>query len=124
MRSREAAIRISRTDNHLANVSVIMPIWSKLDPSDGKLYISIPLFGLKTVATDENDVQDAVQESIKCFCIAAEKHGLGLESELEYVGWEQLANKDGQLIFETQKSTVMDSIMETADEVAFNLEVC
>jgi hypothetical protein len=49
--------------------------------------IKIPLLGIETV-TDENSIEDiikAVSEASVCFCIQAEKHGLGIEKEIELI---------------------------------------
>ena len=119
----ESAIGITRHSGKLAAVSVIMPVWSKVDESDNKIYIDIPLFGLKTVAKDESDFDIAIQEAVMCFCLLSEEKGLGLESELEFNGWEQMDHKEGQMMFDTKNQPVLESVFETGDQVAFELEV-
>ena len=50
--------------------------------------IKIPLLGVETcVSTDatETEIIDAVSEAAVAFCIAAQRHGQGIEKELELV---------------------------------------
>lgn len=84
----DISMKITRNDHKLSSVSVIMPTWNRKS-EDGKIYASIPFLGLETCGLDESDLDTAIEEALTCFCIAAEKHGLGLESELQFLGWTQ-----------------------------------
>lgn len=68
------------------DIKLIMPILVK--NNEHTRNISIPLFGLKTYSTcEDEDTKDAIDEALKCFFIAAEKHGKGIEKELVSLGW-------------------------------------
>ncbi len=88
----DISMEITRADHKLSSVSVIMPTWNRKG-SDGKLYASIPFLGLETCGVDEDDLEVAVKEAFICFCLAAEEYGLGLESELEFLGWTQVEER-------------------------------
>lgn len=95
-----------------------MPTWNKSN-DDGKIIIKIPLLGeVVTCAESEEDAEIAVKEAFHCFCLVAEKHGMGLENELEFIGWirstEQLENGQTVLNFLADQP-VWERVMDTAD---------
>lgn len=116
-------MEITRSGEVLSSVKVIMPIWQKV--GDNKLiYIDLPFFGLSTCARDEEDVEVALKEAVSCFCLAAERHGLGLESELEFVGWEKEINqKDSEHSFMNliPNNTAFDFMINTGETQALEL---
>ena len=118
MKTAEGNIEIKRKDGILCSISVIMPIWNKL-LDDSTISVDVPLFGLKTFAKNEEDVDVAVEEAIKCFCIASEKFGQGLEKELQTIGWTFENEKDDLLSFIIDSdNSVFEQVMETGDKFA------
>ncbi|MEP6949369.1 MAG: hypothetical protein ABI863_08850 [Ginsengibacter sp.] len=119
MRTSEANIEVKRNeDGLLSSISVIMPTWNKVD-HENVISITIPLFGIKTFANDNEDCEVAIQEAIKCFCIAAEKFGQGLEAELQALNWS--ITRENKLLsslnFSVEtKDVVLEQIMETGDQ--------
>jgi len=97
-------IEITREDHRLVSVKTIMPTWNRLG-ADGKTYISIPFLGLETCSLGDNDTDKAFEEALTAFCIVAEKHGLGLESELEFLGWTLVEKRDDTLSLLSNNST-------------------
>lgn len=114
MKKNEANIEITRQKGVLSSISISMPIWHKIEDSCKHITIDIPLFGIKTVAEDENDIDKAVDESIKCFCASAEKFGQGLEAELKTLGWKSNDTNNSLLDFNSD-SDVVEQIMDTGD---------
>ena len=51
----------------------------------GYINVTIPSFGISTIAKDENDIIEAVQEAIYSFCYIAEEFGKGVEEELKFI---------------------------------------
>lgn len=90
-------IDIVRDGMKLSSVSIVMPTWEQKH-EDNQIYINIPLLGLETVAMDEDDAYIAVEEALKAFCIASDECGLGLESELEFIGWTKNKNTNQKLM--------------------------
>jgi hypothetical protein len=123
MNNNQLMIEITREDGKLSVVKVFMPVWQKLE-SDGKLYIKIPVFGLETCAlNDEKDVECAIEEAVMCFCIAAEECGLGLESELEFMGWEK-SDEGGHLFMDLESDKIaIKSIIDTGEQHAIQLDL-
>lgn len=122
MKLSEANIEITRFKNTLSSISVIMPTWKHQE--DEVLTVTIPLFGIKTFAKNMEDAEIAISEAIKCFCIASERFGKGVEKELEYIGWDFKAaiGANTSLLNYSIESTnvVLESIMETGDQFAEN----
>lgn len=121
----EIKMEIARNGEALSSVKVIMPTWNKVR-DNGLIYINLPFFGLETCAKDEDDAAIAVSEAVQCFCLIAEKYGLGLESELEYVGWEKSEeNGDNELRHSfmnvTPKNEAFDNIINTGETQALQL---
>jgi hypothetical protein len=118
MKTAEGNIEIKRKNGALCSISVIMPIWSKL-LDDATISVDVPLFGLKTFVKSEEDVDVAVEEAIKCFCIASEKFGQGIEKELQTIGWTFENEKDDLLNFIIDsENSVFEQIMETGEQFA------
>jgi hypothetical protein len=124
MNTNEPLIEITRTDNILSSVKVIMPTWNELR-DDNKTYCKIPLLGgLNTYAMNDNDAQIAVKEAIHCFCIAAEKFGQGLENELIMLGWQELSKTDNVSVFSIHTDiAAFELILETGETTAVQVEI-
>lgn len=121
----EANIDIIRKDSVLTSVSISMPIWDKIG-NDSLLAIDIPLFGIKTVAKDSVDAEIAIKESVKLFCLSAEKFGKGLESELKIMGWsiDNQSNDLTTMSFSVPKTqTVINQIMTTGGQFSQKLDL-
>ncbi|GAB1856699.1 hypothetical protein MHTCC0001_15340 [Flavobacteriaceae bacterium MHTCC 0001] len=121
----EANIDILRIDGNLDSISVAMPVWDKLS-NDGLLSIDIPLFGIKTFAIDDNDAKKAIEDSVRLFCLSAEKFGRGLEFELLNMGWKITSDTKGivSMSFEvSETNTVIEQIMHTGEQFAQKLEL-
>ena len=108
----ETSMIIARVKGELSTISVVMPIWIKREDF---ISISIPMLMLKTVASNEEDINKAIEGTIKCFCIAAEKFGKGLEAELEALGWEK---NDSSLEFSMPDNEVIEEILKTGQMIA------
>lgn len=109
-------MEIKRSRHRLHSVSVVMPTWNRIG-SDGKIYAKIPFLGLETYGTDEEDLRVAIEEALECFCIAAEEHGLGLESELQFQGWKQVekTGDDLSILNAMPETEAMKSVLSTGD---------
>jgi|JI81BgreenRNA_FD_contig_21_10045962_length_644_multi_5_in_0_out_0_2 hypothetical protein len=92
----EANFEIIRKNRKIQRVSVSMPIWTKTSDTDSHLSIQMPLLGIESIAKDELDAEQAIEEAVRLFCIASEKYGNGLETELEATGWKLLSSKQGK----------------------------
>jgi hypothetical protein len=125
MRINEANIEINRKNGKLLSVSVAMPIWDKVG-DDNFLSVNIPLFGIKTFATNEIDAETAINEVLTAFCINAENFGKGLESELKLIGWsfiEQTSDFTSMSYSVSNSNSVIDQIMQTGKQVVQKLEI-
>ncbi len=126
MNTNNANIDIIRDANSkLISVSVVMPIWDKAS-QDGMIAVNVPHFGIKTFAKDLNDAETAIKESLKAFCINAEKFGNGLESELKIMGWNFDRPSEGsiKMFYEVpQNSVILDQILETGDQFSEKLDL-
>ena len=126
MNTNNANIDIFRDfSGKLTSVSVVMPIWDKTS-RDGKIAVNVPHFGIKTFALDFNDADTAIKESLKAFCINAEKFGRGLESELKIMGWnfDKPSSDSIKMFFEVPKnSVILDQILETGDQFSEKLDL-
>jgi hypothetical protein len=116
----EANIEIIRTNGILSSVSVVIPSWSK-NNEDNSITIDMPMFGLKTFAQNEQDMENAIEEAIKCFCIASEKFGMGIEKELIQIGWSFISDdtKNTSLDYQIPSDNfVLEQIMQTGNQYA------
>jgi hypothetical protein len=115
-------IQVVRESNNLAAVKVIMPIWHKLG-ADGITHVKMPLLSLSTYGKGEDDVEVAIKETLTCFCLGADKFGIGLESELEFNGWEKMSEHAGESIFIWKHEDSVDEILETGEETAMEVSI-
>lgn len=122
MKPSEANIEITRHNDALASISVMMPIWTKV-AIDGGVNIKIPLLGLTTKAANDQQVDAAFEEAVKCFCMSAEKFGQGLDKELLTLGWTLVGDDSSHLDFNVGDSFALESIMETGNVVCKELEM-
>lgn len=120
MQHKEANIEIQRNNGKLSCVTVFIPVWHKQEDS-GAIGIGIPLFGLKTFAKNENDIDIAIEECLKSFCILSEKFGQGLEKELEVLGWQR-EKQSTDLNFSVE-NPVFEQMMETGEPFVHQLEI-
>lgn len=113
----EANIEITRSGEKLTSISVLMPVWSKPSEFDGNTIVKLPLLAIETIAKDDQDAEKAIEEALKSFCIAAEKHGQGLEKELQALGWSQVdqAGKPVLGFNVTDTDAVIDRLIQTGD---------
>lgn len=117
------SIEISRESNKIHSVKMVMPVW-KRNGNDDLTYVEMPLLGLMTYGKGDEDVDLAIEETIKAFCIASEKFGLGLESELQYIGWKMLNETSNSTLFVLEvKDSLMEEVMHTGFEKAFDLNI-
>jgi hypothetical protein len=120
MNTLEANIEITRQDGHLSSVSVVMPSWNKIG-DDNVIVVDLPLFGLKTFAASDNDIDVAIEEAIKGFCLIAEKFGKGLDAELLALGWTAIQNENEHISLDfniPDDNSVFEQIMQTGDQYA------
>lgn len=119
----EANIEITRHDGVLSSVSVVMPSWNKVG-DDGVISVVLPFFGLKTFVNSDEEAQVAIEEAIKCFCIATEKHGNGLDSELIELGWKSVSESkeaNEHKLFDytiDDDNFVLEQVFQTAEQFA------
>lgn len=117
MTTQEANIKITRNENKITSISVLMPIWNK-ESDHGNLLINIPLLGIETIARHENDADKAIEEAIVSFCIVAEKFGQGIEKELQTLGWQKIDSSTGEPEIGYNVSNpddVLDRLIRTGD---------
>ena len=116
-------IEITRESNKLHSVKVIMPIWKTAD-IDNIIYVNMPLLGLSTYGKSIEDTDLAIEETITAFCLASEKFGLGLESELDFIGWKRKHEYENSVIFAIDiENPFMEDVMDTGYEKAFKLDM-
>ncbi|MFB9842686.1 hypothetical protein [Mucilaginibacter ginsenosidivorans] len=88
MLENEPTFEIFREDGVLISVKAIIPTWTK-QADDGSIEILLPHLGGATIFVEsEDDVDKTIDDMFKAFCIMVEKHGNGLEHELEAIGWK------------------------------------
>lgn len=117
------SIEIVKEDHKVHSVKIVMPVWKKLG-NDGITYVNMPLLGLNTYGKGDEDVDTAISETIIAFCIASEKFGLGLESELDFFGWKRTLNTPNSIIFNIESDNpFMEEVMDTGLEKAFDLDI-
>lgn len=109
-------MEITRKGDALSSIKVFMPTWQKKG-IDGKIYISLPVFGVETYAMDEIDAETAIKEAVACFCIMAESHGKGLENELELLGWSR-DDINGNVLDITPDNFAFGSMIDTGEQRA------
>ncbi len=109
-----ANITISREGSKISSLSVAVPVWMKWNDRENLLSIQLPLFGLETVAKNEKDVVNAIEEAIISFCIITEKFGRGAEKELEALGWKTI--DDGTIKYDISESDfLLERMFGTGD---------
>lgn len=116
MQKQQPTIEISRHNGSLT-IKAIMPTWAKKQ-DDGSIQILLPhLGGATTFVDSEEEIQNTVNDLFKGFCIMVEKHGNGIEKELELIGWTMVKkHKVNQSILNIQsRQPVYDSMLSTAD---------
>ncbi|WP_020603269.1 hypothetical protein [Spirosoma spitsbergense] len=118
------SMEITRIGSELSSVSVIMPTWNRTG-DDGKIYAKIPFLGIETYGKNEADLGVAIEEALTCFCLAAEKHGKGLECELAFLGWTQLTTTDTSHSFlkAITDNKAFGSALSTGDTRALTVNV-
>jgi len=122
MKTTEANIEIIRSNGLLQSVSIVMPTWNRVSDA-GHVNIDVPFLGMKTVARDESDADEAVKELIQCFCISSEKFGQGLEKELMTLGWIYAGKvKENPLLtFEIGSDDfIFEQIVSTGEPYVYN----
>lgn len=88
-----ASIQIKPNGADKVDITVNMPIWSRIG-TDGKIYITLALLGgLTTFANKQEEVDDVIREAIKSFFISLDKFGKGFKQELSALGWQLNKNK-------------------------------
>ncbi|WP_461070579.1 hypothetical protein [Spirosoma horti] len=99
-----------------------MPTWNRVG-SDQKIYANIPFLKLEAYGTDEQDVEVAIKEALTCFCLASEEFGLGLEADLEYLGWTKVEPTDqGHSVLQAKSDNrAFDAVLETGDKRALSV---
>ena len=118
----EVSMEITRNGNALSAVKVIMPTWNRTG-ADNKVYVSIPFLGIETCGESPEDADTAVKEALKCFILISEKYGLGLESELEFLGWDRKESDQHHSLFNVQpKNRAFESMVNTGDSRAIQLD--
>lgn len=125
MKQSPGNIVISRKGGKLHTISVAMPIWDNIG-EDGFLSIDIPLFNLKSFAKDESNADESIREAIVAFCIGAEKHGKGLETELKVLGWsftDQTENMTVMSFELSERNFMLNRVMQTGESFADKLDI-
>ena len=122
--SNEPIIEVIRKAGKLASIKVIMPTWNEVG-EDGKINTKMPMLGgLVTYSMNELDADIAVKEAIECFCIASEKFGIGLENELQSIGWNIVSESDNHVVLSIRSEMpVFEFMLETGDTKALDIEL-
>jgi hypothetical protein len=122
--SNEPIIEVIRNSGKLTSIKVIMPTWNELG-EDNKVYTKMPMLGgLVTYSLNELDSDLAVKEAIQCFCSAAEKFGIGLEKELQSLGWKIVSENENHIVLSIQSEMpVFELMLETGDTKAMDIEL-
>ena len=112
----EANIEITREGQRLTSISVFMPIWNK-ESDFGNILVQLPLLAVETIAKSEEDAEFAIEEALKCFCIAAERFGQGIEKELQALGWTQVDQNGKPVLGYNVSDTdaVIDRLLQTGE---------
>ncbi len=114
-----ATIEIERKNTELISVKVIMPVWFKTN-KNGFTDIQIPLLGISTFVDNLSQLNDAVKEAVTGFCIIAEKHGKGLETQLKEAGWKL---SDKTTLNLDSAGTPFESVMNTGMETSMDIHL-
>jgi hypothetical protein len=114
-----ASIEVVRDGNKLKNVKALMPVWAKKE-ANGVLLVQIPLLGLETLANNENEIKQRVNELFKAFCRLSESHGLGFETELATLGWLEGKNKHA---FSLNAPSAFERVLETGEQNILEAEL-
>lgn len=120
MKVTDSAIELTIKNHKVSEAKAILPIWVRKG-DDKKHYINIPMLGLQTYADTEEDIEEAVNEAFIIFCKAADEHGLGIDSELEFIGWK----KSDENLFELSKSRkpFINELVKTGSPVALEVQI-
>jgi hypothetical protein len=74
------------------NINIQMPYWVKKDSSD-RFIVSLGLLGGAMIPVEkEDDIQDAITDTIRCIIDEAHLHGKGFPEELKSLGWQIKSN--------------------------------
>lgn len=113
----EANIEIIRDKDGETFISVSMPVWSKKSEFDDNLIVRLPLLGIETIAENEKDAEVAIEEAIKSFCIASDKFGEGIETELQSLGWVRVDHNGNPILgyCVSDADAVIDRLLQTGD---------
>lgn len=117
MNMNEPTIEIARRDGVLISIKAIMPTWQK-KLEDGSIEVSLPMLGGAIAHVDsETEIEDTITNMFKGFCLMVEKHGKGLEHELEIIGWKlNKRHRVNQSLLNMQpKNPVYDFMINTGD---------
>lgn len=117
MKTTEANIKITRSEDKLTSISVFMPIWNKIS-DHGNLLVQLPLLGIDTIAKDEIDAEKAIEEAIASFCFVAEHFGQGLVKELQALGWIAFDGETGEPLLGYNVSdadAMLERLMQTGE---------
>jgi hypothetical protein len=120
----ETKIEVTRKEGKLTSIKVIMPTWHD-HGDDGQIYTTMPfLGGLTTYSLDHSDSEIAIKEAIHCFCIASEKHGMGVERELQSLGWEVDEESQNSIILSIPTmNQIFDLVVKTGETKALDIEM-
>lgn len=109
----KANIKITKNDGKVTFISVAMPICTQRN-NFGNFSVRLPLLGFETIARDGDDAKRAIEEAIISFCIIAERFGLGVEKELQGLGWKNI--EEDNLAFDINgANTVLKGIFNTGE---------
>lgn len=125
MNTTEPTIEISR-GNGVLQVKAIIPTWTK-EMEDGTIKILLPhLGGAVAFVETAREVEKTINEMFEAFCIMVEKHGQGLEHELELIGWKQLRKHkvNHSLLNMQPKPGVYDFMLTTGDSRLLQVDIC
>lgn len=112
MNKEETTIQVSR-DGKEISISALIPAWFTKNPS-GDFKISLPLLGFETNCDSESEIEDAVKEAVKGFCIVSDKHGKGIEKEFELLGWKVKSTKKKKVFTMPKiKAPVFNNLFQT-----------
>lgn len=115
-----AIVHITRTDGKLASVNVVIPIWISSQDNNNHFDIKIPLLHLETFVDNLEETDIAIDEVVTNFILLAEKHGGGLENQLELMGWKM----EGSTVLNLDSvGTPFEGIMETGTEKSLHINL-
>jgi len=130
METQNVSIEIAREKGFLSNISLSFPIWISTN-LDKSIDIEMPFLGLSTSSQDEDEIDLAIEEAIKAFCIICDKYGQGLEKELEFLGWESSQNRDNVIenlqILTPKENNIKRNVyhgIKLADDITLTCPIC